>query len=303
LTTPVSIPAGTKFVVEQRRPAGDSPWSTGCSFSGQTGISYISTSPADCGLGNNIPTDYASLGIGSYHLIQRLIGEIPGTTIVQTSGLASGSEFPIGTTENCFTLYDENGEEIDNCCFNVVVNAYPNPVTSMVCNDLVHVSVDPESCTATINADMVLEGGPYGCYDNYTVALGTSMAGPFNLGNTVTCNNIGQTLAVQVTAPNGNRCWGWVLVEDKIPPTIDCDGCVQETGTIAGTLDWTDPTSTGFNGSCYNFGAGSAISGTHPYELTAFTVPVTGAYTFSLVSQGQWWWTRIPYGLFSGVCS
>lgn len=286
LTTPVSIPAGTKFVVEQRRPAGDSPWSTGCSFSGQTGISYISTSPADCGLGNNIPTNYASLGIGSYHLIQRLIGEIPGTTIVQTSGLESGSEFPIGTTENCFTLYDENGEEIDNCCFNVVVNAYPNPVTSMVCNDLVHVSVDPESCTATINADMILEGGPYGCYDNYTVALGTSMAGPFNLGNTVTCNNIGQTLAVQVTAPNGNRCWGWVLVEDKIPPTIDCDGCVQETGTIAGTLDWTDPTSTGFNGSCYNFGAGSAIAGTHPYELTAFTVPVTGAYTFSLVSQG-----------------
>jgi len=287
LSTPVSIPAGTSFVVEQRRPTGDSPWSTGCSFSGQTAPSYISTSPADCGLGNNIPTNYNNLGIGSYHLIQKLIGEIPGITIEQTAGLPSGSAFPIGTTTNCFRVVDADGVVVDSCCFDVVVNPYPNPVTSMVCNDLVNVSVDDSTCTAVINPDMVLEGGPYGCYDNYEVALGTSMTGPFNLGNTVTCANIGQTLAVQVTAPNGNRCWGWVKVEDKIPPTVDCDGCVQEVNELTGTLDWSDPTSTGFNASCYNFGGwGAAVAGTHPYELIKFTVPVSGTYTMQQVTQG-----------------
>jgi len=287
LTSPVTIPAGTNYVVEQRKVAGQPQYMIASSYSGQTAPCYLYST--DCG----VPTisTYASIGFPQIHLIQKINGvalDVPTPVdIVQVSGLPTGSAFPIGTTTNCFQLVTPGGDIADECCFDVVVNPYPTPIASMACNDLVHISVDPENCEAVINADQVLEGGPYGCYDNYTVALGTSMTGPFNLGNTVTCANIGQTLAVQVTAPNGNRCWGWILVEDKIPPTVDCDGCVQETSELTGTLDFTDPLSTGFDQACYNFGGfGAAVGGSHPYELITFKVPVTGTYNFGLVSAG-----------------
>ncbi|MBK6823246.1 MAG: hypothetical protein IPG87_09730 [Saprospiraceae bacterium] len=50
------------------------------------------------------------------------------------------------------------------------VNAYANPTRALACNDEIQISLD-ENCSATINADMVLEGGPYSCYDNYIVEV------------------------------------------------------------------------------------------------------------------------------------
>ena len=84
-----------------------------------------------------------------------------------SAGIESGGEFPIGTTTNCFVATDVAGNS-SSCCFTVTVNEYPNAIQSLVCNDLVQVSVD-ENCQAVINADQVLEGGPYGCYNNYIV--------------------------------------------------------------------------------------------------------------------------------------
>lgn len=218
--------------------------------------------------------------------------------ITQTSGVNIGyvadfsgglvdiitEEFPIGTTTVTYSGVGPDGPI--SCSFDVVVAGITNPIASLACNDDINISVDT-NCVAVINADQILEGGPYGCYDDYIVAIGTNMQGPFNLGNTVTCANIGQTLAVQVTDPNtGNRCWGWIHVEDKIPPTIDCDGCVAEVNELFGTLDFTDPLAGNFTQSCYDFGLGTPTGGNHPYDLVNFSVPVTGSYTFALVSQG-----------------
>ncbi|MBL7807805.1 MAG: hypothetical protein JNN28_08335, partial [Saprospiraceae bacterium] len=88
---------------------------------------------------------------------------------VQYAGLPSGSEFPIGSTTNCFRvdLAPANNPAGDlTCCFNVNVIEYPNPIASLVCNDLVYVSLD-EDCSYCLGADGVLEGGPYHCYDDY----------------------------------------------------------------------------------------------------------------------------------------
>ncbi|HLP92831.1 MAG TPA: hypothetical protein VK168_02300, partial [Saprospiraceae bacterium] len=88
---------------------------------------------------------------------------------VQYSGLPSGSEFPIGTTTNCYRvdLAPANNPAGDlTCCFNVNVVEFPNPIASLVCNDLVYVSLD-EDCSYCLGADGVLEGGPYHCYDDY----------------------------------------------------------------------------------------------------------------------------------------
>ena len=90
------------------------------------------------------------------------------------------------------------------------VKAYVNVVatpSSLVCNDLVFVSVD-ENCEAEVNPDMVLEGS-YGCYDDYIVELDKTV--PFGNGpwvpGFVNANDIGKTYQVRVThLVSGNKC-------------------------------------------------------------------------------------------------
>lgn len=53
----------------------------------------------------------------------------PNTNVVLVSGLASGSEFPQGTTQVVHNLVDENNVVINTCTFNVIVtNEYCTPV-------------------------------------------------------------------------------------------------------------------------------------------------------------------------------
>ena len=139
--------------------------------------------------------------------------------VTQTSGLPSGGVYPIGTTTNCFEVSDLQGNT-GTCCFDVVIAEYPTPTTTLACNDNVQVSVN-ENCEALVTTDMILEGGPYGCYDDYIVAVEGYGSG-FG-GVTIDNNAIGETLTVTVTDPTtGNSCWGTISVEDKIPPTIEC---------------------------------------------------------------------------------
>jgi hypothetical protein len=45
----------------------------------------------------------------------------------------------------------------------------------------------------------------------------------FSIGNEVDCDNIGTTWGVMVTDPEtGNKCWGEIVVEDKLAPVINC---------------------------------------------------------------------------------
>ncbi|MFN0013310.1 MAG: HYR domain-containing protein, partial [Saprospiraceae bacterium] len=156
---------------------------------------------------------------------------------VQYAGLPSGSEFPIGTTTNCFRGTDVAGNQ-STCCFSVTVNEYPNAIQSLICNNNVQVSLDP-NCSAYVNADQVLEGGPYGCYDNYVVEVDKTL--PFGNGPWVRISkgpafpgfgaptplgpgDVGKTYQVKVTDPKtGNHCWGNLVIEDKFAPVLDCD--------------------------------------------------------------------------------
>ena len=89
----------------------------------------------------------------------------------QTSGPANGDEF---CKENSpYTIGYQVNDAAGNtatCSFTITVNDYPNPVNSLICNDQVQISLDP-NCTAYVNADQVLEGGPYKCYDDYVVEV------------------------------------------------------------------------------------------------------------------------------------
>ena len=167
----------------------------------------------------------------------------PGILINPTTISYSGS-FPIGT--NVFTFDVSAGSDVgvvnvnatavaSNSTFANVMYSLSfvssNPVTSVTCNDLVNISLQPD-CTEIVTPDQILQGNNYFCMDEYTVEIidtdGT------NLGNMLGWEQVGKTLEVSVTGPNNNFCWGLIHVDDKVPPLFNCPSdivttCISDT--------------------------------------------------------------------------
>ena len=213
-TIPVSatIPAGTIVVLEivstndqlivavngaGMAPGGDS-YVAGC-----IGAFANPTSIGNTGLA----------GLGNY--MMGLNAELPAADPIQTAGIASGEAFPIGTTTNTFEITDIAGNTT-TCTWSVTVNEYVATSNDITCNSLVNISLD-ENCDAVVGADQILEGNNYGCYDNFDVVFAAT-GQPLVLNET----HIGGTYEVMVTNPNGNPCWGYIVVEDKIAPELTC---------------------------------------------------------------------------------
>ncbi len=145
--------------------------------------------------------------------------------ITQIGGIPFGSYFPIGNNTVVMQATDDLGNS-STCTFDVVVLEFPNPSQTLACNTVVHLTIG-EFGTTYVNADMILEGGPYGCYDDYLVTITNEMG--FEFSNWLTCDEVGQYLIAKVMDPdNGNSCWGQIILEDKTAPTILCQ-------------DWTIP--------------------------------------------------------------
>ncbi|MEM9548572.1 MAG: HYR domain-containing protein [Bacteroidota bacterium] len=134
-------------------------------------------------------------------------------------------EFPIGTTEVTITIYDAAGNEA-SCTFNVTVLEFDISNNQLTCNAQLNLSLGPD-CMAEITADMILEGGPYGCYDDYIVTIngpsgeiGNSTDGT----NIVGLEHVGMTLEVVVCTPdpNPNCCSSMITIELKQLPNIEC---------------------------------------------------------------------------------
>ncbi|HRW76639.1 MAG TPA: hypothetical protein P5563_12090, partial [Saprospiraceae bacterium] len=173
------------------------------------------------GINPGIFTGIAFQPRGAYLTVQYQLGG--DAEVIQTGGPLSGDELCKDDSPwtVSYEVADASGN-VSTCSFNIQVNEYANPVTSLACNDLVQISLD-EDCLTTIGADDILEGGPYGCYDDYIVEI-------FNPNNTLLVTSpqigrpqIGLTLKVKVTDPEtGNSCWGLIKAEDKLPPVLVC---------------------------------------------------------------------------------
>ncbi|MEO6759229.1 MAG: PKD-like domain-containing protein, partial [Saprospiraceae bacterium] len=106
------------------------------------------------------------------------------------------------------------------------VSQYVTVVTTpsqLVCNNLVYLSLDVD-CVSEILPDDILEG-TYGCFDDYIVELDKTLPygnGPWVPG-VVNASDIGKTYQVRVThLVSGNKCWGNIKIEDKLPPVLTC---------------------------------------------------------------------------------
>ncbi|MEM6966745.1 MAG: HYR domain-containing protein [Bacteroidota bacterium] len=188
--------------------------------------------------------------------------------ITQTSGLPSGSTFPIGTTTISFTATDAAGNT-DNCTFDVTVNEFVPSSNVITCNSLVNVSLD-ENCQAVVGADQILEGNDYGCYDDFQVVFddGPLEGQPVILGP----GNVNQLINVRVINPSGNPCWGTILVEDKIPPVLTCYDLELACDEPLPTEPAPATTANGIVPTLTDGGNGGAVGGTVYFTLTNNTL-------------------------------
>jgi len=116
------------------------------------------------------------------------------------------------------------------------------------CHGQINLSLSPNGI-AVITPEFILSGSN-NCSGNWIVTV-TDASGNVIPGNIINCLYLGQLLMASVEdVDTGVSCWGNVLIEDKLPPSITCSDV-----TIA-CNDSTDPDSIGIpavTDNCFGF--------------------------------------------------
>ncbi len=90
----------------------------------------------------------------------------------------------------------------------------------IACLDLVNLSIDNE-CGTVVTSGLILTGESAG--DNNYIVYVIDMNGDTIPNATLTFMHVGQTFTVSVVNEcSGQSCWGFIFVEDKMPPVINC---------------------------------------------------------------------------------
>lgn len=132
---------------------------------------------------------------------------------------------PIGANEIHLKAVDIYGN-VGVCIFIIDVIEFMPDSDVLTCNNNINLSLG-QDCTAEISADMILEGGEYRCYENYCMTVESETGIPH--ANIFTVDDIGQTFVVSIIDCLGgnNLCWGYVNIEEKLVPDIECPGDVE----------------------------------------------------------------------------
>lgn len=186
-----------------------------------------------------------------------------GVGIAQTSGLASGSSFPLGTSTIEYTATDGAGNT-SVCSFTITVNDTEDPFAG--CFGDVNVNAAPGSCdaTATWSAPTYSDNCPGG---GIVQTGGPASGSTFPIGSTLI------TYTATDAAGNTSICSFNVIVSDAESPVIT--GCPvdfsvsNDLGGCAAVVSWPAP---GFTDNC----AGGSITQTGgPANGTSFPVGTT----------------------------
>ncbi len=192
---------------------------------------------------------------------QVIIGyNVVSPTVAQTSGLPSGSTFPVGSTVNTFTATDPSGN-VATCTFTVTVTDNENPVPS--------VGVLPtmtDECSVTLTA-------PTATDNCGTPTVSTLDPTSYSAEGTYTVNWVYTDAAGNTAAQTQT-----VIIDDVTAPLIaGCPSNITLTANNAGCTgitSWTSPTATD------NCAGSPTVTASH---TQAFAFPVgttTVTYTF-----------------------
>ncbi len=145
-------------------------------------------------------------------------------TVVQTAGLPSGSQFPVGINTVEFTATDINGNT-STCSFTITVIDNEAPVA--VCQNIT-IQLDANGNASITAADV--DGGST---DQCGIASTTIDMDTFD------CSNVGDNnVILTVTDVNGNTstCTAIVTVEDVTAPVVACRNIIVELDPVTGTV-------------------------------------------------------------------
>ncbi|MCZ2100369.1 MAG: HYR domain-containing protein [Chitinophagales bacterium] len=136
--------------------------------------------------------------------------------------LESGDIFPIGIHTVSIYAEDVAGNLSDTCSFTVTIVDYINP--NLGCKPI-NYSLD-QNCEGVLTPTEVLVGWEtggipdLGCPGSFTIEI-TGPNGE-SLGNHITGEFLGKTLGYTISHLSRFKCWNTILVEDKMPPIIEC---------------------------------------------------------------------------------
>jgi hypothetical protein len=168
----------------------------------------------------------------------RYVLELPCIPANLTSGLPSGSTFPVGVSTITYTATDNSGNS-NTCSFTVTVTDSSPPVVTCPGNQTIQVG---SNCQAVV--------------PDYTsmVTVSDDCAGPSEItvtqtpapGALVTAD---QVITVRATDPGGNvgSCSFILTLQDQTPPVITCQGNItldSSPGACGSIANYTVPTVT-----------------------------------------------------------
>lgn len=106
------------------------------------------------------------------------------------------------------------------CEETTVLDIFLEEVTPIACIDQINISIDND-CGTVVTSGMILTGEMEGV-DSYEVFV-IDMNGDTIPNATLTWEHVGKIFKVSVVnGCTGQSCWGWIKVEDKLGPIINC---------------------------------------------------------------------------------
>ncbi|SRX76039.1 HYR domain-containing protein [Aequorivita antarctica] len=227
-------------------------------------------------IGNiNVNNDATVCGALVTYLIPTVTDNCSATvTQTDTSGLSSGSMFPIGTTTLQYTAIDPSGNN-DSCSFTVTVIDNENPVIN--CLVSITQNNDPGVCGAVITFT-----APVGT-DNCSGSATTQTAG-LPSGSTFPVGTTMNTFVVTDPSGNTSTCIFDVTINDTEAPTITCPGDItqdNDLGVCGAEVNYnvaiSDNCSAGASGSQTFTYTGVLENWIVPAGVTSITVEAFGA--------------------------
>jgi len=155
--------APTVTVVLPGSASGGAEWGINDVPGGE--IAWVSSGQFD---GSSFPS-WTTLGSGYHEALLNFAfnSSSPTINVVQTAGLPSGSEFPVGTTTNTFVVTDASGNTA-TCSFDVTINDTEAPIANCVAPFTLALDANGE---ASINPEMIDNGSTDNC-GNVTLSFG-----------------------------------------------------------------------------------------------------------------------------------
>ncbi|QQS27588.1 MAG: HYR domain-containing protein [Sphingobacteriales bacterium] len=194
-----------------------------------------------------------------------------GAVTTQSTGLSSGSAFPIGTTTNTFVVTAANSQSA-SCSFTVTVTDAELPVITCPAN--ISVNTDAGLCSATVTYST-----PVGT-DNCAGAVTTQTTG-FGSGSNFPIGTTTNTFVVTAANSQSASCSFTVTVTDAEPPAITCPSNISvntDAGLCSAVVTYIAPVGTdNCSGATTAQTAGLGSGVAYPVGVTTNTFTVTAA--------------------------